>query len=675
MKKTVLFIFLFVFSTSALVGQNINDIYEDMAAERWDAALEQLQPMLEKRRKNEEALWLAAICHMHRYRFEQAFEYFQQAEGYAEIDPFFYVPYAQAYLFSGNPDQAERVLRRASITEIDDFFKKDYTKVLNQVRAAKNFMANPEPVVVENLGAEINSEKNEYSPVMLPDGQGILFSATSEEVNDDTAPENYSEVVKTATKDDFDRLVNKKEVEGLNSNKDILAPIQVLGDEGKVVYFKNGRLFMAEKRPDGSYDGEEGLPIDPKEESFDLYAHFYNGGKSVVFSSSRDNENGKTDLYMNHEIDGRWGRPFPLRELNTEYNEDAPFVAADGTLYFASRGHNSIGGYDIFKTRLDSSTNVFSTPENLGVPINLPGDDSFFIRDGQFAYFSSNRAVGYGESDIYRVLLFDRTMLQGKLITCDMVALSGAIIQVKDLEHNLEAEAIADDYGVYHIDVPIVKDVQVIIRHKDQVVYDRVHQFKTLFKEEFDVEFDFKIGGCERVERNIYLSLVNSYDLDPMDLDVEEPSIEGVIVEVAEVEEELTDIVEEEELEEDDRVDGLAIKVPDVALPIIYFDFDKSTFKDEFSDELSQVAEILKEHPNVRLQVAGHTDSYGDYQYNVALGLRRAQSVIDFLVQKGIDMNRLEKGTSSEDLPIASNETVQGRAYNRRVELNFIGNK
>jgi len=677
MKKTILFTCIFFSLSIVSYAQSLNRAYESMAEEDWEVALSELEPIVERKRKNYEAKWLAAICHMHRYRFEQSFELFKLAEPFAEEDPFYWVPYAQAYLFSGNPEQAERVLRRTSVSEMEDEFKKDYLKVASQIRAAKQFMANPENVVVSNLGPKINSVGNEYSQVVTNDERGIYFTARRDGLGEVADDGEYYEHLMQSRMNSLDKWQQDEEVKGYNTGEDFIAPLQLLDNDSTVLYFKNDDIYVGRINDKGVYEGAEDLHINT--EGWEAHANMFNNENSIIFSSDRNSERGKADLFITHkQVNGTWSKPRDLRELNTEYNEDAPFVAADGTLYFSSRGHNSMGGYDIFKSRFDSATGLFTTPENLGVPINLPGDDTFFTLYGKYAYFSSNRAAGYGENDIYKVLMFDKSQLQGKLIDCEMVALSGAKISVRNIETGKVIDTVANEFGIYHLDIPVEQEVQVSIEHKGEEVYNQVHNFRVLFREETKVEHDFRIGGCERFENEIFLTMINTYDLDPLNLSQVEPSTEGVIVEVVE---EVVSEPEEEPLvaapivEEDTPAAVIVAAIPDIKLPIVYFDFDKSNVKQEFFKKLDEAAEILKDNEQLRILIAGHTDSYGDYQYNVALGMRRAQSVIDYMISKGVKEDQLDIGTFSEDIPVASNNTRQGRAYNRRVELSFVGSE
>lgn len=673
--KKILFTCISLLLSTFLFAQNLNGVYESMAEEDWEVALAQLEPIMERKKKNDEVKWLAAICHMHRYRFEQAFELFKQAEGFAEVDAFYWIPYAQAYLFSGNPEQAERVLRRANIADIEDDFKKDYTKVLSQIRSAQRYMADPEHVVVDNLGPNINSAGNEYSQVVTTDHRGIYFTARRDGLGEVADDGEYYEHLMQSRMNSLDKWRKDEEVDGYNTGQDFIAPLQLLHNDSTVLYFKNDDIYIGRMNDEGIYVGEEDLHINT--DGWEAHANLFNNENSIIFSSDRNSSTGKSDLFISHrKADGSWTEPRYIKELNTEYNEDAPFVAEDGTLYFSSRGHDSMGGYDIFKTTFDSATGVFTPPANLGVPINLPGDDTFFTLYGQFAYFSSNRAAGYGENDIYKVLMFDESLLQGKLIDCNMTALSEASISIRNITTGEVIDTIANEYGVYHINAPVEQDVQVTITHRDEVVYDQPHNFRVLFREETDIEHDFRIGGCERFESEIFLTMINSYDLDPLHLEVTEPSIEGVMVDVVEEVIAVVEVEEEvpvEEVQTEKTFQKVVVAaIPDINLPMVYFDFDKSIVKEEFFGKLNDASAILKDNRDLRILVAGHTDSYGDYQYNVALGMRRAQAVIDYMVSKGADPEQLDIGTFSEDIPVASNRTRQGRAYNRRVELSFV---
>jgi len=660
MKKIVFFTIISFLLSIPLSAQNLNRVYDRMAKEDWGGALAKLDPLLNKKKENSkvyEAKWLAAICHMHEYRFDQAFDLFDQSAPFAEIDPFYYVPYAQAYLLSGDPVQAEEVIKRGNISDIDQPFKKDYAKVLDQIRAAQLYLADPEEVVVQNLGEKINSNGSEYSQVIMDDFRGIVYAARRDNDQALNDSESYDQIMK-AEMNDLDQWVFEEEVRGYNNNEDYIAPVQLMDQDNTLIYFKNNDLFIGTKTEDGAYVGEEAFPFNSK--GFDSHANMFNNNNSIIFASDQKNSQGNADLYIAHKnADGTWSSPKNLKELNTEYNEDAPFVAADGTLYFSSQGHDAMGGYDIFKTRFDSAAGEFTAPINLGAPINMPGDDSFFTIQGKFGYFSSNRPNGYGNSDIYKVLMFSKSQLQGRLFDCDMNLLPNAELTITNLVSGEVFHTQSNEYGVYQMITPVEQPVQVKVTFEGQTVYDEKHHVKILFREKNNIGHDFRIGECADGGKEIYLTMINSYDLDPMNL-IEDFSNASELI--AAVKRDSMALVKEEAKE--------AI-VANFEFPVVNFDFDDVTIKGEFATELDALAVTLKEYTDLKVTVAGHTDAIGDVAYNEALGLRRANAVVDYLVNRGVNIEQLEGTTFSEDRPIASNETKSGRATNRRVELYF----
>ena len=126
--------------------------------------------------------------------------------------------------------------------------------------------------------------------------------------------------------------------------------------------------------------------------------------------------------------------------INTPYNEDAPFIHPDGkSFYFSSEGHNSIGGYDIFKTKLGED-GIWSKPKNLGLPLNTPGDDKYYVisADGLTGYYSSGKVGGFGQQDIYTVTpgVFDEkpvlALIKGVVFMDDQPGKANIIVSIAD---------------------------------------------------------------------------------------------------------------------------------------------------------------------------------------------------------------------------------------------------
>lgn len=674
MKRSVFIILtFFVMCGMTLNAQNLNKVYGAMGEGDWEVALGYLEPIIQKKKKNYEAKWLAAICHSKRYRFEKSLTLFQEALPFAEEDPSFWITYAQAYLFAGSVDDAERLIRKVNQADLEDYAKPEYFKTFNNIQSARTLLPNPKEIIVKNLGENVNTAGQEYSQVVTANQRGIFFTARREGLGNVSDDGIVYEQVMTAEMDDIDDWKKDSPLAGYSSDDSFDAPIQLMDNDSTLITYREEDLYRSRLGSNGVWGEREKLPVNTSK--WEPHAFVYNGGNSIIYASDFANNNENSDLYITHKLeDGQWSKPYAIEELNTPLNEDAPFVAGDGTLYFASRGHNSMGGYDIFSTRLDTASGVFSEPENMGAPINLPTDDTFFTLYGKNAYFSSSRPEGYGQNDIYRVILFNKSQVQGKLLECDNTTPVGnATISIVGKED--QYSAVTNEYGVYIMNMPIESDFTLKVERDGEVLYEKEHNIRVLFRDEFDIEQDFFIGDCDRNEKEIYVKMINSFDLDPTSIPVDPPSTDGVIIPSPEVVEEVEAIEEKavepivEEVKE--AVIPVVAEEP-IELPIVYFDFDKQNIKPEFFKRLNEAADLLKSRNDLKVMVGGHTDAYGTDPYNVALGQRRYDMVYNYLVNLGVDKKQLFVKTFSEDIPIASNRTRKGRAFNRRVELYFV---
>tara|TARA_R110000796_G_scaffold71409_5_gene162230 strand:- start:101384 stop:103300 length:1917 start_codon:yes stop_codon:yes gene_type:complete len=633
----------------------------------WEVALGMLEPIIKKNAKNNEAKFLAAICHTERYRLEQAIGLFNESTAFAQDSPYFWVKFAKAYLLNEQIDEAEQTIKKVRMQDLDDFLRPDYLLVSSNIQNAKKYLPNPRDIIIKNLGPNINTEGNEYSQVVTGDQRGIYFTARRKgtaKVADDG--EAYEQVL-TADMNDIDEWDKDNPLEGFASTTANEAPIQLFNNDSTLITFYDEDLFISQKRKDGTWSKRDALPINSKR--WDSHAFIYNNGNSMIYASDINHEVENLDLYIMHKDDkGKWGKPAPIAELNTPLNDDAPFVAEDGTFYFSSRGHDSMGGYDIFSTKYDSASGKFNAPVNMGAPINLPNDDTFFTMYGGFAYLSSSRPEGYGQVDIYRIIMFNQSQIQGKFLECDGVTpVANATITVEGEDGPMSTTT--DEYGVYKMVMPIERSFDLRAVLNGETIYEKKHTIRVLFRDQFDVDQNFYVG-CEKNDETIYVKMINGFDLDPINLPVDPPSIEGIKPKVTEevVAEAAPPVEEPKEIIAPVAVDKK------IKLPNVFFDFDKHNIKSDFFKRLNEAAELLIENRELRVMVAGHTDAYGTNPYNVALGIRRYTEVYNYLISKGVDPSQLEVKTFSEDIPISTNRTIEGRAFNRRVELSFIEN-
>ncbi len=237
----------------------------------------------------------------------------------------------------------------------------------------------------------------------------------------------------------------------------------------------------------------------PYEMKNDINSLFYfpKNAEKIFFSSHTfENKNGKDIYYAIRNSDATWSKPISLgKSINTEFNEDYPYMSADGkTLYFASEGHNSLGGYDIFVTRLDTASGSWTEPQNLDFAINTPANDYLFIPNltGETAYFASERQTPLGEVSVYQIKMervpLDFTFIYG---TFSSETTKNASIRVENAETNaIIGEYPTDANGKYKIKLPNVGKFRFLVdyegsevTHSGEVDLQERNTFKPLKQE------------------------------------------------------------------------------------------------------------------------------------------------------------------------------------------------
>ncbi len=294
--------------------------------------------------------------------------------------------------------------------EVERYIKMSYT--------AKEMMKNPVQVEIVNLGENINTKYSEYVPVVSGDQTEIYF--TSRRVGSTGGlKDDYGQLFEDIY---LSKLVNGKWQKAFNVGPPLNTPthdavVSLTGDGNEmVIYRTNENLYGGDLYISSNYAGSWTNPVKLTENINSAYqeasASISPDGKLMYISSNRPGGLGGKDIYRVRRLpDGQWSIPENLGpSINTPYDEDAPFIQADGiTLYFSSNGLNTMGGYDIFKTKFENDE-LWSNPKNLGYPINTVKDDIYFVisPDGKTAYYSSDMPGGYGEQDLYKInILFD----------------------------------------------------------------------------------------------------------------------------------------------------------------------------------------------------------------------------------------------------------------------------
>lgn len=344
--------------------------------------------------------------------------------------------------------------------------------------------------------------------------------------------------------------------------------------------------------------------------------------KTVYFASSRAGGFGGMDIWKTTmTAEGEFSVPENLGPtINTPGDDAAPFIHSDGkTLYFASNGRVGMGGYDIYYSTLlpDGS---WSEPENLGYPINSASDEiNIFINSsGTTAYIASDKDGGFGGLDLYSFELDDQ------LRPTPVTYIKGT---VKDAFSNL----------------PVVAKIEMIDLNTNQIVSSTTSDSE-----------NGSFLACVHTGSNIMLNVSNdNYPFYSENFQIEksytelQPYLKDILLQP-------TDI-------------GTV-----VTLNNVFFDFDKSELRAESFMELNKLVQFLKQNPNVRIEIGGHTDDQGSDEYNDNLSEARAKAVRNYIVENGISAARLEYKGYGKRKPIADNSTEAGRAANRRTEFKIV---
>ncbi len=320
---------------------------------------------------------------------------------------------------------------------------------------ASNMINLPRDIIIKNLGPVVNSEFADYVPLITND-ESMLFFTSRRENSTGGKLDPYLKYFE-------DVYVTYNKPEGWTTPTSIGSSINDerhnacvgLSPEGNIlILFQtdksglDGDLYWSEF--DG-YDWSEPVKYDDhiNSKNNEFSAAFTSDDQTIYFSSDRPGGFGGRDIYRVTTLpNGNWSAPLNMGPtINSSYNDDSPFIHEDGkTLYFSSEGHNTMGGYDIFKSYL-SEENKWSTPENLGSPINTVDDDIYFSisASGKTAFLSSERSGGYGDQDIYEVTMNSE----------GYPTLKGKILDISDPSNKIKATITLEDfetdklYGVY----------------------------------------------------------------------------------------------------------------------------------------------------------------------------------------------------------------------------------
>ncbi len=513
------------------------------------------------------------------------------------------------------------------------------------------FTAYPEGYSIVNIGNRINSEWHDFAPVVNEDETMLIFTTRRKDgnLNQDVHTDNFAfEDIFISTRMDsiWGAANNIGEVINTPFHDSNIA----LSADGRELYLykdiEDGTsdIYVSELKSDSVWSSPRSLGENVNSEFSEKSLSISPDGTTIFFSSDRPGGQGELDIYVSvRDQGGDWGPAVNLgSNINTEFDEDSPFIDYDNkTLYFSSRGGKGMGGYDIFKAEYDSASNNWMDIVNLGYPMNTPDDDIYFVgtKEGKKGYFASVRDDGMGYTDIYMV-----TVPYSDIDTKERLGPRNYLTKgVQDSTQNEVNQSVSLQVSVNDYDDGTPLDAIVRLRRvEDNVVFnvtsDQPGKYQVRVNHPQEAVYMLSMERDGYLFKNISITLPAATN-------------------------ESQNILRTFELSK------LKVGLGSI-LRNIYFDFDRFTLKSESFEELNKLEGLLAGSPNMRIEIAGHTDYVGSDNYNNTLSVKRANAVINFLINKGIDPRRLEPKGYGKSRPIASNDDEEdGRELNRRVEF------
>lgn len=561
--------------------------------------------------------------------FEKAKEFFKKS---LELAPDYY---PKAYMNLGRigmkekayEDVVKNLTKFLTYDEMHPNLKSKAKKRLGDAKFRPKALANPVAFEPKNLGTNINSDDREYFPSITLEDE-LVYTVQIGQGQQGQEDLYRSQCVDNEWKERQPIVdVNTSENEGAQS----------ISADGKLLVFTvcNRRedygscdLYFS-KKVNGKWTKPKniGTPINTKH--WESQPTIAPNSDAIYFVRGGARGQGNKNIFISRlQADGSWGTPENVSELNTPYNESSPSMHPDGkTLYFSSDGHPGMGGLDLFVTRMQED-GTWGLPENLGYPINTEKEEEALAvnRKGTLAYLASDRLGGYGSMDLYSFELPE-------------AARPSAVTYINGI--TLSAET----------DLPLTAAVEIVDLKTGKVVV----QLKTPRNGTFIA--CLPVGQYAlNAKKDGYLFFSANYDL------TEEKSLDlGYRLEAK-----LQPIV----YKSDDPTKK-TIREP-IVLENVFFATASAKLKPESKIELDELKAFLDKNKTLHIQLNGHTDNVGKPADNLMLSDARAKAVMEYLINQGIDKKRLKAKGFGETKPRHGNDSVSGRAANRRTEFEVL---
>lgn len=472
------------------------------------------------------------------------------------------------------------------------------------------------------LGDTVNRFGLQYFPVLTADEQELIFTrrmGPGPDDDEDLVVSKKDENGNWTIPVSISKNINSKYNEGtcsISADGRMLIFTSCIGRKG----YGNCDLFYSRKVGD-----EWSVPVNMGPEinspAWESQPSLSADGRVLYFVSDRRGGIGGRDIYVSQKTsDGKWSPAAVMPQpINTPFDEISPFIHVNGrTLFYATNGKPGFGGFDIFKT--EQVNGKWGVPVNFGSPVNDHEDQfSLFISaDGTRGYYSHEDGTRENSARLYEMAIPKELQIAYRSNFVKGV--------VKDKKSGLPLQS--------HIELYDLKNDELVsVVESDSVSGQYLMVLTT------GSDYALYVTAKDYLFKSLNFNYEDNFDPKPVVIDVL--------------------------LEKADR--GAT-----AVLNNIFFDFDKFELKERSKTELNKVVRFLNEKPAIHVEIGGHTDSDGTASYNKQLSLKRAQSVVSYLVEKGIDKARLSEKGYGADFPVRPNDSEENKQANRRIEFKIV---
>ncbi len=539
---------------------------------------------------------------------------------------------------------------------------------IKECEMGKKLVAKPVRAFIDNFGNVVNSKYPEYGAIISADESVMMFTSRRNTTTGGGIAEGlneYYEDIYITNKVGGKWTTPANMGENVNSNEHD-ATVAVAPDAQSMIIYKDdkgdGNLYET-KLVGSTWSKPVKMNKYINSKNHESSASYSNDAKTLYFVSNKPGGFGEHDIYFTKwdPIKKDWGEAVNVGPtINTKHNEESVVIHPDGkTLYFSSQSHETMGGYDIFMSKLQEDGVTWGKPENIGYPINSVDDDVFFVinASGRRGYYSSFKADGFGEKDIYMITFLGPEKPLQLSAEDNLLANIAEPVREKLIEKQVDAatKRITILKGV-------VRDEKTLKPLYSSIELIDVEENKTLAKFESNETTGKYLVSLPSGKNYGLIVRADGYLFHSENFDIPETAAYQEVVK---------------------NIDLKRVEVGSkIVLKNIFYDYNKATLRDASKNELDRLIKLLEENPTLKIELSAHTDSRGGDKYNEDLSQRRAQSCVDYLIKGGIATDRLvSKGYGEQELIISDaeiaklkfeDEKEEAHQQNRRTEFKIL---